>query len=233
MSKVIEYKKEFLDLIKDLTDINNKIRLQKEGDKIVVRRADEEVTIAYMLDAPINYFNIEDELGFYNYTDFYGYLKALQDPKIKLDNNKLILDTGSEKVDYILTNPDSTGKSPQDAEFTNVDFEFKLSVTDLDVIRNMIGQIKASRAKITTIDNNKVSIRIYNSLHDNSLVKTFDIKNLSDFSENVEFTIFSDIFLQIPAKRDYVINVINRGFMKVSLQHEAINLNIFTGRVKS
>jgi len=43
---------------------------------------------------------------------------------------------------------------------------------------------------------------------------------------------FSETFMNLPSKRDYVIEIKNSGFIKISLVDDNIDLSIYTGKVK-
>lgn len=230
----VRYNPEFFDILKDLVSISNSVIIKKEENKIVVRRTDIDVTIAYSLKAPIDYFDFPStncDVTFYNYGEFYQYFKSFNSPDIYIDNKKITLKENNSKIDYILSNPESfEKKSPKEPNFGNSDVSFKLLPKDHDEIIKMITLIKPKKARITSDSSKKVNVTIFNELHDNTFNKTFDVEmGSADF----DFFIFSDTFLHIPPKREYSVNIKTSGFIKFSLLNNSMNLDIFTGKIKS
>jgi hypothetical protein len=231
----VKYNSEFFDILKDLVSISNSVIIKKENDKIAIRRADTDITIAYSLKTPLEYFDFpvnNEEITFYNYGEFYQYFKSFNQPDIFIDNKKITLKENNSKIDYVLSNPESfEKKSPKEPNFGDSDISFNLSPKDHDELVKMITLIKPKKAKITG-DSKQISLTLFNQLHDNSFEKTFEVTNFNGNPE-VDFLIFSDTFLHIPPKRDYMINIKSVGFVKISLINNDMNLDIFTGKVKS
>ena len=236
MEKIV-YNSDFFHILKNLITVSNSVIIRKEDDKVVVRRTDNEVTIAYNLKAPKEYFDFptdNDDVTFYNYGEFYSYFTSFKKPDIYIDNMKLTLKENSSKIDYILSNPQSFEKKiPKEPNFGDSDISFNLSWQDHDEILKMIALIKPKKARITG-NNEKISIVLFNQLHDNSFEKTFDAASVRPNEKiNIDFMIFSDTFMHIPSKRSYTVNIKSAGFVKVSLIDENINLDIYTGKIKS
>lgn len=234
----IKYNPELFDILRSLVSISNSVIIKKENNEIVIRKADADVTIAYNLIAPEDFFNFpvnNDDVTFYNYTEFYQYLKSFSNPEIYIDNKKITLKENNSKIDYTLSNPESFDKKiPKSPNFGEADITFKLSHTDHDEIIKMITLIKPKRARIVG-DSKKVTISIFNQNHDNSFEKVFDVINAAE-SQEVDFLIFSDTFNHIPTKRDYSMNIKSSGqaaYLKVSLLNSDMKLDIYTGKVKS
>ncbi len=231
--KAIEYKNELFDLVKDLTSINNQIIFEKSDDKVVICRADAESTIAYKLVAPKDCFAFDEEqVAFYNYMEFYQYFHAINAPEISIDGDiKMYIKSGSAKVEYLLSNPESIQPGPKTIKFKDPDIKFKLSSADHDELMKMINLIKPKKAQITS-DNKTVKVKLFNNLHDNTFEKTFTAEVLSKNEDEIDFVIFSETFENIPLKNDYDIEIKKEGFINISLINPNMTLNIYTGKVK-
>jgi hypothetical protein len=228
----VAYKSELFDVLKDLTAINNQVIFEKQDDKVMIRRSDAESTIAYQLLAPKEYFAFDEEkLAFYNYMEFYQYFRAINTPEIFIDGAKIFIKSGSAKVDYILSNPESIQAGPKSINFKSPDIKFCLSSADHDELMKMINLIKPKKAQITSNGEN-VKVKLFNNLHDNTFEKTFDIENVSKNKDEIDFVIFSETFENIPLKRDYTIEIKKEGFIKISLVDENLSLDIYTGKIK-
>lgn len=231
--KKIAYNSDLFDILKDLTAINTSIIFEKtEDNKILVKRADSESTIAYQLTAPLEYFNFDkDQIAFYNYPEFYQYFKALTQPEMSITENNITLIEGNSKTNYLLSNPESIPAGPKSINFKDPDIRFNLSSTELDELLKMIGLINSKKTQVIG-NSESITFKVFNTVHDNTFEKTFKIENLSKFTDEVDFTMFSETFMNLPSKRDYIIEIKSSGFIKISLVDDNINLSIYTGKVK-
>jgi hypothetical protein len=232
--KKVEYNSEIFDLVKNLTLINSSIIFEKDEEgNVVVRRSDREQTVAYQLVAPNSYFDFDNEfIAFYEFIEFYNYFKAFTTkPEIYVDDLKLVMKNEGSKTDYLLSNPEVIDKGPKSINFTNPDIKFKINSSDLDEFIRMNGLIKPRKAKIFG-NSEKITIKLFNNLHDNTFEKTFNVESFGDIDEEIDFVIFSDTLTYLPIKNDYSIEIKKQGFVKISLLDKNIKLDIYTGKVK-
>jgi len=232
MSKV-QYNSELFDLVKDLTSINTQVIFEKDEEgNVVVRRADSESTIAYELKAPREYFDFkEDQVAFYNYPEFFQYFKALGEPEISISQKSVTLKEGSSKTSYLLANPEAIEAGPKTINFSNPDVRIELSADALDELLKLIGLINSKKAQVYG-NGKKLTIKVYNNLHDNTFEKTFDVENLSNFDDEIDFVMFSDTFKNLPVKRNYIIEIKAQGFIRIALVDDDLSLDIYTGKIK-
>lgn len=228
----IKYKSEYFDLINDLTSINKSIIFDKKDDSVIVKRNDQEKTIAYILKAPAEYFDIDERIGFYDYVEFYRFFKTIDNPDIIRNHNKLVLSKGDSKLNYKLSDTERMKTGPKKVNFTDVDFEFELDKESLNELLKIHTNIR-SKAATFSCKGNKIIIKIFKDEEDNSFKKIFEGKNLSNIEESIEFNIFSDLFEKLPSKKDYIVSIKAPGYLKISLKDEIMELNIFTGRIKN
>jgi len=232
--KQITYNKDLFELLKDLSNINKQIIFDKDIDNnLVVMRADSESTIAYQLTAPKEYFDFDEaQIAFYNYPEFYQYFRTFNNPDLMIDQSNIKFRSGSSNSTYLLSNPESITAGPKSFNFNDADFKINLTSDDLDELLKMINLIDSKKAQIVCKDD-KVSIKIFNNLHDNTFEKIFDATNMSKCDEEIDFVIFAETFRNLPSKRNYTIDIKSVGFIKISLIDEHMKLNVFTGRVKN
>ena len=233
MPKTIEYKKEFFDLLNDLTSINNSIGIEREDDKIVVRKFDKSKTLPYILTAPNSYFNIENTVCFYNFSNFYRYMEMIKDPQISITetdgvNDKIKLFNSSARVNYILSEKEGIINGPAEVEFGESDITFTLLKDELDEICKMNNLIKAEIAEISC-KGNKVIIKIFSDENGNSFEKAFKVERLTDYDEDIEFKILSKVFGLLPSKKDYNIFIKKEKYIKFDLVHDEIDLMVYSG----
>ena len=235
--KTISYKHEFVDLVSQLTPFNDKIVIEfdEEADVTKIRRQDDEKTAAYILSAPREYFDIDNKVGFYKYTEFYRFLKTLNNPTIKINQNKLMLSNDASKFTYILTDASRMKTGPNDFNMEDPDFKFDLDSDSLMEIVKMSTLLKNSKhSEITCLDN-KINIKICMEAGDNSFEKTFDVTFTSkEFSkEPLQFKIFSDFFTKLPARHNYTISIKAPGHLIFEMKSDDIQLKLYTALLRN
>ena len=83
-----------------------------------------------------------------------------------------------------------------------------------------------------SIKNKKITFSISNAEHCNSFEKSINL-DLCESDDELAYTIFSDIFVFMPYKRDYTFNIIKEGILtKISLASDNISLDLFTSKIK-
>jgi len=232
MKNAIEFKKEFVDLINELTCINPSVAIMREDDRIFVSQSDKFQTLPYILSAPYNYFDISDTIAFYKFADFHRYFSSVKDPALQLkENSNSIVISGKvakTKINYRLSSEDGVSNGPREVLFGDGDALFTLTKDDLDEIVKINNLVKGDKAKIRCVGD-KVNIRFYKNGSDNDFEKEFDCERTSENEEDFEFEILANRFENIPNKRDYAVYLSRESFIKISLIHEDIELNIYSG----
>lgn len=231
----IPYKLEFFDLVNQLTPFNDKIVIEVENDRTIIRRQDDETTCAYILSVPNEYFGIKDKIGFYKYTEFYRFLKTLNEPIIKINQNKLMLSTDASRFTYILNDASRMKTGPNDFKIDKLDFEFVLDAESLNEIVKMHNLIRNSKHSEITCFDNKINIKLYMTEGDNSFEKTFDstISNLQTTEEPLKFKIFSDFFMKLPSRQDYIVSIKKPGHLIFNMKNDDIKLKIYTAKIRN
>ena len=231
MSKAtkLEYDKEILSLINDLSTINPSIILEKNGDQILINRTNPATTIAYRLTTDASGLNFEgDEIAFHTYQEFYQLLTCFEDPSIKQNDNKVIISEKNSKINYLLSDADTIKRGPKEFLFTDADIELELSSVDIKELVKMIGLLNSNKV-ILSCKSNKIDVCLSNSDHDNSFNKVYDAT--SEEIEDFELVISTDIFTLSP-KGDYKISVKKEGIAKFELMHEKVKLDLYTAEIE-
>jgi hypothetical protein len=230
MSRNIEFKKEFVDLVNELTCINPSIAIMRDNDRIVISQSDKFQTLPYILTAPANYFNIDDTIAFYKFSDFHRHISIVKESSLSLDSNDsyIYISIKGMKIKYRLSLTDGVSNGPKEVQFGDGDAVFTLTKEDLDEIVKINNLIKGDKARIRCSDN-KVTITFSRQGADNTFEKEFVCERVSDFDEDFEFDILANRFEYIPCKKDYTIYLSKHKYVKISLMHEDIELNIYSG----
>ena len=162
VAKPIQYKRELFNFINDLTAIAPSIGFEVEEDHVVVRKCDKNRTIPYILEAPKSYFDIEDDIAFYNFSNFYSFVDRLKEPTISIDyeTDRIQLNTPGTKVGYLLSDLEGIVNGPDEVDFGDTDVTFKLSHDDLTEIVKMNNLIKGEKASLLC-NGGDVTITIY------------------------------------------------------------------------
>lgn len=232
----IEYRGEYLDLLRDLTAISKSVIIRKDGDFLNVRRIDSAKMMAYELIAPKEYFNIDrDEISFYEYSEFYQFYKTYKNPALSLDGTRLIISEGKSECGCVLQNPEAIGGTPKKFNFTDPDIKFTLISSDLDQFIKMFSLIRDSKMPRIGLayEDGEITLKVFNNDVDNTFKKSFECEVLNNTTDNVnfDFTIFSEVFQNLPPRHDYDVYVKAGGFVKVKLIDDNMDLSIITGKV--
>jgi len=223
----VKVSKEVLGFVKDLTTINDSIIFENTEDKIIVKRANPPMTIAYFLSVPKSELSFEGEkLAFYNYPEFYSLVNAVDGAEIEQEENKLSIKTKNSKIKYLVSDPETLKKGPKKMPFENPTAAIKLTAETLKEIRKMIGLLDSKKASLSVTG--KVAIlKVYNSSHDNSFEKTIEMETATSEDFNILFT--SEIFSLIP-ENEYLIGIKKKeGIIQFKyITTKAIELEIFT-----
>lgn len=236
----IEYKRELFDLVNDLTAINKSVAFERMTvtdesgnvveEKIAIRKSDKNRTIVYLLKVPVNYFDIDSTVAFYDYANFYKFLTSIKDVKLTLNEDKMILAGNGIKLHYLLSDEEGIINGPKKINFNNPDVRFTLTKEDLDEIVRLNSLVKGNKANISCVGNT-LTIKFYTNSSDNSFEKTFECERLTDYEMDIDFTIFANRFEYLPSKRDYVFDISAKKYIQISLIHEEIELLVYTGEV--
>jgi len=230
----IKYNPEFIQLISELSQVNRKIIIEKDEEtkKVKVSRKNDEKYMAYVLEASYDHFDIPETIGIYDYVDFFRCFKIITNPKLAKVGNKLaMMSSEGSQFNYILANPESLKTGAKKINFNNPGYEFKLTKDALAEINQAQNQVNPRYASFKC-NSKGVSMDLFSlkETQESSFSKTFKAEVLEG-AEDVEFKIYADVFEKIP-KRDYTITIQCPGHVRLSLDEEGMDLNIYTGRTK-
>ena len=229
MSVKIAYKGELFDLVNDLTSIHNSIAFERVDDEVVVRKCDKEKTIPYILKAPAEYFDIDETVAFYKYDNFYRYYSMFKDGKIGIDGRTMHLSRERRQTRYTLSDSEGIINGPKRVNFGDADATFTLTKEELDELNKMIGLISSDKATIKC-EGTTVYIRIFSDDSDHDFVFDFECER-GEYNRTIEFNILSNRFSLIPSKRDYTISLKKEKQMRISLNHDDIDLDLYSGTI--
>ncbi len=239
MPEKISYKKELFDIINDLTCINESIAFERVEDIVMVRKSDKMKTTPYILKAPAEYFDFDNTdpesgnniIAFYKYAEFYRYLNTIKNPELTLDDPKIIISRGGNSkvnIKYPLSDEEGIINGPKKFNLPPWDITFVLPREDLDEIVKINGLVKGAKAQLSCVDD-VLTIDIYSSDHEQAFDKEFKCDRISDMSEDFSFIINGDRFSLLPSKRDYNVNISSQGMVNMSLIHDDIEFDFYTG----
>lgn len=237
MAKTIEYKRELFDFVNELTAINPSIAFERitdenlNQDRIVVKKSDKNRTLAYTLSVPTEYFDIDETVAFYAYSNFYKFLTSIKNVNLSVDDNVMVLNGNGVQLNYLLSDEEGITNGPKSIGFKNPAIRFTLTAEAIDEIVRLNSLVKGNKARIFC-SGTTITITIYTTGSDNSFVKTFECERLTDFEDDIEFVIFSNRFEYLPSKRDYVVDITDKNYIRISLINEIIDFNLYTGVAK-
>ena len=242
----LSYDRKLFDIVKSLSPINNSIVMVKEGDKITIKHKHPETYIWMNLTAPSTTFDFPTEqIAFYNFDEFYQFVKLFETPEIDIGNNKIVISDKSSKTEYYLKDPRACSEiidmTKVYSNWGSSDFRFQFPQKDLESFSkasSLISSDKKRKARVhgnatmVNIDLVNININPKQKAFDKTYSKNFAIENLTGFSDAFSFTINADFLLNIP-KRDYTFEVKTvDGRIKASFTDDPITVDLFTGKIK-
>ena len=223
----MEFKKEYLDLVKDLSPINPCIIFDKDEDNVIIKRSDASNSIIYTLEAPKDNFNFEaEDIAFYNYPEFHQILSVFDEPKlIESAENRITISEKQSKINYRISDSEVIPKVQGEGHFESPDCEFTITVEQLDKIKKMIGLISSEKIRFkVTKDSEDVICDFFNLSHSNNWEKPYSLDSISE--ETFELIISAKIFTLMP-RNSYVISIKEDGIVKLNYVHDEYKLDIY------
>lgn len=230
----IQFNANYFELIKSLTAISPGIIFNKnaESKKIIVNRTNKGKSIFFKVEAPESYLTFEGErIAFYNFGEFHQLINAFGTSKLSQKENKIIIESAIGKINYILSEPGTMAKSPSKVNLTNPDIVFNLSADGLAELKKINGLMNAKYANVSNVAGT-LTLKIFNTVHDNSFDKTFTPETISPTAEDFDFPVFSEIFSKIPTGINYKVSIFHTGYVFLSFQKDEIDFLAITSRVK-
>jgi hypothetical protein len=223
----IKYSKQFLSLVNSLTPINDSVIIDKAEDKIRISRSNPSCSIFYILEANLDSFNFESEkLAFYNFPEFFQLLNVFDDPKINIDENKVIIANDKSKIRYIISDPETIKAGPKGVNFPEIDIKMTLETSEIKNLKKMISLLGSKYVKFSASEKN-INFKCFNENHDNSYDKDFVLENES---KTFELKISSDVFTLIP-DNNYCLEISSQGIIRISYVKDDINLAVYVAQI--
>ena len=240
----LKYNPEFISLLYELTQINNSFVLIPINDKITVTRNDEAGSMAFQLIAPLEYFNITNEIAIFKFRDFYNFYKSQKDCDIYFDseNNEIVFKTENSELPFPLNDSNfiinENIPSRFEVPLNDCDFVFTLNADNIHDLSSKISQIKPdigtnSKLKCNITYNNKTSeIIIKAEAYKPSFKLYVNVDKIyNETYENKSYTILPNIFQCLPKNQDFVISDIFEKVLIFKMIDPNISLNIVTWKI--
>jgi len=237
MTENIRYKKELFEFVNDLTAINPSIAFERKMDnvrneeRIIVSKSDKNKTLPYILSVPVDYFDIDNTVAFYDYNNFYRFFSTIKDVKMSIkDDQKMVMKGKNVSINYLLSDSEGIINGPKERKVGDGDIRFTLPKEILDEIVKINSLVKGHKARIT-VEGDNIGIHVYSSGGDNTFNEEFVGERVSDYEDDFAFTILSNRFDLLPSKRDYTVDLFHKKFVKFSLINEDIDFELYSGDI--
>lgn len=231
----VSYKPEFVDMLAALVGIQNQVIIAPEENAIQVGMQDENASLAYILRAPREYFNISEELGVYDFKEFYSYYKTSKNIKIATDNTSILMRGDGLKIAYRKSNCNMIrDNSLDEVDFPSTDISFAISVGARSEIVKLVELVGADIINLSVKpDDNVVVLGINNNDKSNSIERTFAIEEKKEGLKPFSLDVYADAIKKLPSGKDYRIVVGNKQFVKISMiPTDDMELNVYTAQVE-
>tara|TARA_R110001592_G_scaffold212344_3_gene464626 strand:+ start:330 stop:1046 length:717 start_codon:yes stop_codon:yes gene_type:complete len=218
----VKYAGAILDIVSRLTSINQSVSFKKNEDetKVTTCNKDTEGSIAYFVEAPIDYFKFEeDDCSMYNYAEFYSLYDVFEDAKLETDEYDLTVSEGSSTINYRLTDATQIKINFSKVKFSDPDVSFSMDSAFVAKIKKLCGadKINAEYIKFTVNGDGTLNYKLAHSKFPNTFDQTIDVEAHTD----EEFTIIlqKDSFNKIPVA-DYIVSLKESGTMEFKMERE-------------
>jgi hypothetical protein len=233
-TKQISFNKSFLDVIRSLTPLQPSMKFTRDSNIVSVLMASTSKSIAFKLDAPAAFFDFEGtEINFRDYSEFHQFINAFESIALTQTENSMVISNQNSEINYVMTKVAAMPKSPTGIARKDPNVTFILSVKDLAEIAKMSSLVKAEFIEIKfNKTSNQISIKIFNSAHDNSFKKTYTPEKIAEGTDNFDFIIRSEVISRMPDYSDYRISLVNTGFIFLEWKKDEIDFFAVSGRVR-
>lgn len=234
MSKPVSFNKEVLALIDELASINSAIKIYKEDNKIFIKSQNPSESIAYILSAEVSSFDFDgDEIAFYNYSDFYKWVSALNVTEInQRADGMLQLGNGRQKGQYQSSDVDVVRGGRFEIEFEDPDATFNLSsenIKELQKLRSLVA--KDNNNLKLTFSGKMAQVEIYNNDTANN-VET-DIELTTTVEDDFSIRLADEFLSALPGKYSYRVDVKRDGIARFSMNNDfGVDVEIFIAEVE-
>jgi hypothetical protein len=239
----IDYSKQFLSTLKDLSKISSQVVLKRCDGKVDALQKTADGSVQFHITSPEKNFNFETEkIAIYNFPEFYQFVDLFQNPNLTIEGNKIVIEENTSKSDYFLSNPEACIVGDEAVlGWKSCDVKFKLAVKELESIVKASALISsADKKKRIRIYGNgsKINIELVNininpkqKTFDKTFSRSFEVEKMVEEDVEYDFTINADLFINAP-KKDYVVEVKKKGFVKSSYMENEINVDLFASFIR-
>lgn len=229
LDTLILHNKEALTFLKDVSLMERRLRLLKTKEGIVVMHGNEARSLVFKLVLPKSSFDFHgEEIGFYNFPEFYQLLDTFSTPQINQLEHELVLSEGGTKIVYKLAEPSILPESPKWLDL-DMPTTFTIKEKDLRDFRKMIGLINADLVRVEA-NSKGVVLTLSKNERDHSFQRTFALDKSVKGAVH-SFLTTTDVLSDIPVG-DYVVGIVKTPqtyIMKCSLVSSKLVFDVCTG----
>jgi len=231
---VVTFNKEVLALIDELTSINAAIKIYKDDNKLFIKSQNPSESMAYILTTEVSSFDFDgEEIAFYNYSDFYKWISALNVTEISQSADGMLqLGNGKQRGQYQSSDVDIVKGGNFDIEFEDPDVTFNLSSENLKEMTKLKNLIAKDNNNLKfTFDGRVGHIEIYNTETSNMVETDIDLLNTVDEAFSIRL---SDEFLTtLPGKYSYRVDVKREGIARFSMNNDlGVDVELYIAEVE-
>ena len=204
----LKYDPSFLDIIRKITAINNRVVIKRDSDVVRVRAMDSEYGKGFFfyLAVPAEQFDVAEKISFFDYREFYDYFKFFNTPSLSYDDVNVSFNEGKVNTRYrVKTTKAVVNEYPKfDPEkLAPYNVEFTISKDQIIQLKKMINLQKSKRSCIE-FDGTNIIFKVYNDYNDYKLEILPDaINDAAPF----EYTISSNVLVKFPLDAEYKFRV--------------------------
>ena len=256
---IARHKSELFDLLNSLTKINEIVVFNKpqddsadldfnsEAENVVIRMWDDTKTMGYFVEAPKDYFDIDNKIGFYNFAEFYQFYKQNKKSELELEPRSIVIKGDNSKMRYTLSDLTHLEqfmiKGKATANFDEYEYEFELAADTIAEIKKAMGLIVKNTREgtvrfVSNPDKTSVAISVRNTGSDedsnedggNSFEKRIPLVCMQEV-ETLDCDIIAQHIERLPVGKDFNVRIKN-GRFRLEWHDEDLKLEIYTRQKK-
>lgn len=228
----VDYNFELLNTIFELSNITEKILIQKTADGIEIKAGDDGRTLMYHLKAPSEMLSIESDCAIFDYTRFFNKVSMFEKPELDLDDSIFTIRSEGKVATHNIANGSIVKAAFNSVNIPTIDASLSISVETIKNINKLSG--------INYFDSNRIQFDFGKEKSTLTLKSTSHSNTYQSDLEGVNFTASEDFhvlinakaFQMLPTSSDYELKVCKDGIVEFVMNRtDGISISLYTTKV--
>ena len=227
----VNYDFELLKTIYGLSNITEKILIQKTDAGIEIKAGDDGRMIMYHLTAPSDMLSIESDCAFYDYTRFFNKVSMFEDPELTLDDCLFTIKSDGKVATHNIASGSIVKSAFNSVNIPSVDATVVLTADAIKNINKLSG--------INYFESNRIGFEFGSDKSTFTLKSTNHSNTYQSDLEGVEFKTDGNFDLELDSKvfqmlppADYELRVCKDGIVEFAMKrNDNISIMLYAAKV--